>query len=246
MVQFSSHRDVEAQRTPRVLPNGTHFHYTPFLGYGMAPGGVGPVGYLIEQEPNSTIRPHFHQANQFQVIVAGGGSLGKQAIQPVTVHFAAAYTPYGPILSEADGLFYFTLRDSYDPGARFMPESRADLPRVTRRHVTAAPETPSAPAALSALATAEMRTIIEMEEDGLGAWLHRLPPNASWSGPAPASGGGQYHLLLAGGVAVDGHTLDGYATIHVGHEDAAPAFAATAAGAEVLVLQFPQRRAAAH
>ncbi|MGE0717649.1 MAG: hypothetical protein AB7P02_19535 [Alphaproteobacteria bacterium] len=245
MVRFACHREVADGRIERQLPNGTRFHYTPFLGYGMAPDERGPVGYLIEQEPNSTIRPHFHQANQFQVIVAGGGHLGKQAIQPVTVHFAAAWTPYGPILSQEDGLFYFTLRDAWDPGARFMPESRADLPKVARRHVTAAPEPSVGADALRDLAAAERRTVVEMEDDGLGAWIHRVPPGGAWEGPDPATGGGQFHLLLAGEASVGGRTLDGFATIHVGTDDPAPALSATAAGAEVLVLQFPRRVQAA-
>lgn len=244
MTVFSSQREAEATRVRRRLPNGTEYEITNYLGLGMAPGATGPVGYLIEQERNATILPHFHQANQFQVIVAGHGHLGKQAVGPVTVHYAGAFTPYGPIVSAEEGLFYFTLRDAYDPGARFMPESRADLPRVRRRHATAASERPAAPDALAELAAPDQRTLIETEADGLGACLVRLPPLASWSGPAPGTGGGQFYLVLAGGVRLDDRSLGALALIHVGADDAPPHLAAGDGGAEVLVMQFPRHEGA--
>src|SRR3546814_2583395 len=52
----------------------------------------------------------------------------------VSVHYANAHTPYGPIRAEAEGLHYFTLRDDFDPGARFMPGARPELKPVRRRH----------------------------------------------------------------------------------------------------------------
>lgn len=93
MATFSSQRQAEASRVRRRLGNGTEYEITSYLGAGMPKDAVGPVGYLVEQERNSTILPHFHQANQFQVVVAGGGLLGKLPVGPVTVHYAGAFTP---------------------------------------------------------------------------------------------------------------------------------------------------------
>lgn len=244
MATFSSQAQAEASRVRRRLGNGTEYEITSYLGAGMPKDAVGPVGYLVEQERNSTILPHFHQANQFQVVVAGGGLLGKMPVGPVTVHYAAAFTPYGPIVSAEDGLFYFTLRDAFDPGARFMPESRDQLPRVPRRHAAAQADHPLAPPALASLGETDRRTLIETTEDGLGAWRLRLPPGAAWSGPAPASGGGQFHLLLTGEAAVDGQELGSLGLIHIRCDEAPPALAAGPSGAEVLVMQFPQRATA--
>lgn len=243
MATFSSQREAEASRVRRRLGNGTEYEITSYLGAGMPKDAVGPVGYLVEQERNSTILPHFHQANQFQVVVAGGGLLGKLPVGPVTVHYAGAFTPYGPIVSAEDGLFYFTLRDAFDPGARFMPESRAELPRVTRRHAAAHADRPLEPPALAGLDAADRQTLIETTEDGLGAWRLRLPPGAAWSGPEPASGGGQFHLVVSGEAAIDGQELGSLALIHVRSDEAPPALAAGPAGAEVLVMQFPRRSA---
>jgi hypothetical protein len=35
-----------------------------------------PMAFLIEKGPGAVTRPHFHQADQFQVAVAGRGMLG--------------------------------------------------------------------------------------------------------------------------------------------------------------------------
>ncbi len=81
---------------------------------------------------------HYHQQDQFQLVVGGHGTLGLHDIKPVTVHFAGAHTAYGPIrASQDEGVYYFTLRNGFDPGARFMamPENRAALRTVPgRRH----------------------------------------------------------------------------------------------------------------
>ena len=43
--------------------------------YGKAVAGDGsPQAYLVMQPPGSVTRPHFHQTNQFQVFVGGGGT----------------------------------------------------------------------------------------------------------------------------------------------------------------------------
>src|SRR4051794_7212480 len=64
---------------------------------------VYPMAYLVEQTPNSVTRAHFHRADQFQLFVAGGGQIEGKPVQPVTLHFAAAYSAYGPILAGPEG-----------------------------------------------------------------------------------------------------------------------------------------------
>src|SRR5258708_1099195 len=56
---------------------------------------------LIEQEPDSVIRAHFHIANQFQVVVAGEGTFGRFVARPISVQYSGAYTGYGPIIASA-------------------------------------------------------------------------------------------------------------------------------------------------
>src|SRR6185369_6237393 len=56
---------------------------------------LAPNAYLVCQQPGAALHPHFHQADQFQVFVAGSGRIGKHPVSAVTVHFAAAHSPYG-------------------------------------------------------------------------------------------------------------------------------------------------------
>ena len=35
-----------------------------------------PMAFMVEKGPGAVTRPHFHQADQFQVVVAGRGALG--------------------------------------------------------------------------------------------------------------------------------------------------------------------------
>ena len=83
-----------------------------------------PQGFLVTQPPGSVTRPHFHETNQFQVFVDGSGRFGKKDAYPLTVQYANGHTPYGPITAGDQGVMYFTLRQRWDPGAKYMPQMR--------------------------------------------------------------------------------------------------------------------------
>ena len=107
---------------------------TPGYGQDIA-GEEVPQGYLVMQPPHSVTRPHFHQTNQFQVFVGGGGTVGKQRIDPLTVQYAGGNTPYGPIKAETEGVDYFTLRQAWDSGAKYLPANRSLLVKGQQRQV---------------------------------------------------------------------------------------------------------------
>ena len=92
-----------------------------------------PQGFLVEQPPGAVTLPHFHETNQFQVVVGGAGHFGKQAAMPLSLQYANAHTPYGPIISGDEGIVYFTLRAKWDPGAKYMPASRDKLIKGNQR-----------------------------------------------------------------------------------------------------------------
>src|SRR5688572_4110454 len=69
--------------------------------------GPPPQGYLAMMAPQSRREPHFHRVNQFQVVVAGEGLIGKHPLHPGAVHYADAFTPYGPIVAGSAGLSFF-------------------------------------------------------------------------------------------------------------------------------------------
>ena len=236
--------EAAAATRRRASFNGSGFWHSTFLGANRyrpdavpppVPGRPYAVAFLVEQDPDSTVAAHFHQADQFQVLTGGSGTLGTHAARPVTVHFAAAFSAYGPVRAGAAGLTYFTLRNGWDPGARTMPAARGDLPRPRRhRELVSQPLAPHGPA--SAAGTA----VLAPAADGLGAWHYRLPAGAAPAGPDPAGGAGQYWLVLAGALDLGAARLGPRSCVFVGPEEMAPATRAGPQGASVLALQFPR------
>jgi hypothetical protein len=182
------------------------------------------MAFLVEQDPDEMVGAHYHQADQFQVIVAGDGRLGSHHVAPVAVHFAGAWAAYGPLRAGAEGLHYFTLRNGWDPGARYMefPDNRASLRALPRRH---------------------RETVGELEEvasDGFYARRLRLAPGGSATGLDPASGAGQFWLVLSGSLQVEGSLLPAMSCVFMYPEEKAFAAIAGGEGADVMAMQFPR------
>ena len=232
----------------RAESNGVGFWHSTYLGanrYRPDPGGPPPQGtlypmaFLVEQDPEQTVGAHFHQADQFQVMVAGEGTLGRHEVAPVTVHFTGAYSPYGPIRAGSGGVTYFTLRNGWDPGARYMPGARAELPRPrTYREAVAPPLT--LPNGAIRAGTPDAIPVLNAEPDGLAAWRYRLGAGAALSGPDPAAGAGQYWLVLGGRLDHDGTALPPLSLLFVTPEETGLAATAGPEGVDVLALQFPR------
>ena len=119
------------------------------------PNIVYPMAFLVEKEAAAIVRPHFHQADQYQVIVQGGGKLGVHDVATVSVHYTDSYSAYGPIVAADEGISWFTLRNAWDPGARYMPAERQQLrearARFQHREATCGPLSPLTDAELAAL-----------------------------------------------------------------------------------------------
>src|SRR5690606_27722696 len=45
-----------------------------------------PQAFLVENTPHRVLRTHYHDVDQFQVIVQGDGTLGRHAVRPYSVH----------------------------------------------------------------------------------------------------------------------------------------------------------------
>ena len=158
------------------------------------------------------------------------------------VHYTDAYSAYGPIVAGKSGIWWFTLRNRWDPGARYMPADREVLNAARDRRQHWELSTAAMPSVLLGElceATAvSCRSILEAE-DGLAGWRYRIPPCTGIVGRAPSAGGGQFWLVLAGDAAVDGgDPLSASSCIFVGPEDPAFAGASGPVGAELLCLQF--------
>ena len=198
-----------------------------------------PQGFLVDQPPNAVTPAHFHEPNQFQVFVDGNGRMGAHPASPVTVQYANGHTPYGPIVAGDQGVKYFTLRQRWDPGAKYMPASRDLLKKGNQRTRIKAVGQADTAARLARSETA-LETVFAPESDGLAAWLLRAAPGQSAALPDPACSGGQYLIVTAGSLVHDGRDLERLSTIYVTPEEAALAVQAGATGLDLLVLQFPR------
>jgi hypothetical protein len=232
MPVIASADDARATRR-RASSNGTGFWLSTYIGANRytpadepppGPGTIYPMAFLVEQDPDAVVSAHYHQADQFQVIVGGAGRLGTHDVSLDAVHFAGAWSPYGPLSAAAAGLQYFTLRNGWDPGARYMEisENRAMLRAQQRRH-------------------REQVGDIDATSDGLSARRHDIAPGGTLTGPDPASGAGQFWIVLSGTLMHHRQALPPLSCLFV-HPDE-PTFTAIAGaqGLRVLVTQFPAR-----
>ena len=209
-----------------------------------AAGTLYPMAFLVEKEPHAVTRPHFHEADQYQVIVQGGGRLGTHSVGTVAVHYTDAWSAYGPIVAADEGISWFTLRNAWDSGARYMPAAREQL-RAARvrnfqhREATSPPQ-PVASVTDLAHGGVSCTAVIARTPDGMATWRCRLPPGASVAGPDPSTGGGQFWIVLSGSAATSGAAfLPANSCIFVGPQDGALGVTAGDGGAETLCLQFP-------
>jgi hypothetical protein len=199
-----------------------------------------PVAFLVDKKAHAIVPPHFHEVPQFQVIVEGHGTLGKQEVQPLTLHYTNAYTGYGPICAAEDGIAFFTLRNQFDVGgARYFPAGRSFMKPAPKRHRVSDHLVVSDVASRHSRQSAIMETVFAPEPDGLAAWLLRAAPGTSTPTPAPAQGGGQYVLVAAGTLLHDGMTFPRLSCLYVSSHEEPLALQAAADGLEVLILQFP-------
>jgi len=249
---LTANSEVARQTARRKTGNGW---LTTFIGEnrntlkeGMAPPAADtlyPMAFLVEKDPHAVVKPHFHQADQYQVIVQGGGRLGTHDVGTVAVHYTDRWSAYGPIVAADEGISWFTLRNAWDSGARYMPTAREQL-RAARalnfqhREATAAPMPVASAAELARTDRLACMNVIEQTPDGMATWRYRLPAGASVSGPDPSAGGGQFWIVLSGSASAGGTALlPPNSCVFVAPGDGGLLVTAGDAGAEALCVQFP-------
>ena len=131
---------IDDQSTPSLAPEhlGLRAYIgTPPTGHyeSEGHGRAEPQAFLVESGAEKPeLRTHFHTVNQFQYIARGGGTVGRHAVAPGTVHYADRFTPYGPLRNGPDGLAYLTLRATTDMGISYMPDERDTLADNLEQH----------------------------------------------------------------------------------------------------------------
>ena len=163
----------------------------------------------------------------------------QERIGPVTVHYAGAYTGYGPILSGDAWLKYFTIRAIFDTGLTLNTEWRGKMVRGPKRHAKASVGQPSTVEQLAALQDIQHETVIAADA-GLGAELFRLPANTAQRFLPIAGSVGQFIFVLGGTALVEGTTLALWDSAFLPAPDGEVAITAGAQGAEVIALHMPE------
>lgn len=212
-------------------------------GIGQRHGYIGEPGQLnqaaqaflvVRPFAGARIEPHFHDVDQFQIVIEGDGKIGKKAVRPVTFQYADAFTPYGPIVANEHGLSFFTLRNIASGGFWAMPGNRQHLPGRAGRNISGIFDLA---AGIPAAGEAIMEELMPRQHDGVLGAGFRLGPGARSPG-LPADGKGQFYLVCAGSILVDGKALPERSVVRVEPEDPAIELIAGGDGALVLALQF--------
>lgn len=237
MISFGIRSHSESRRRPLNLMEGV-FYKGEWMENGEDPLHS-PTVFLAEQPPNCELAPHFHRQNQFQLFVEGEGTIGQEHIAPVTVHYAGAYTGYGPILSGNAWLKYFTIRSVFDTGITLNTEWRGKMVRGPKRHAKASIGQPSTVEQLAALQAIQHETVI-VADAGLGAELFRLPANTAQRFAPIAGSVGQFIFVLAGSVLLEGTTLSLWDSAFLPAPDGEVVITTGAQGAEVIALHMPE------
>jgi len=228
--------------------NGQRRWYTDFIGTLVDEVEDRPQSHYTEMDANGVIVPHFHQVNQFQIMVSGTGSIGRNALPLVGLHYADRHTAYGPINAGPYGLGLFTIRAQSDPGAIYLdqPGYKERLKPSKKRYLLAENIPLSTACVLENRSEAALESVLEKATDvgdGLGAFMLRMGADMKSTGPDPRNTGGQYYLILNGSLELDGASYTPWSLVYAERTDAPLAVCAGARGLEALVMDFPRLEA---
>ena len=204
-----------------------------------------PEACLSEYDPGraSFSGPHFHTRDQFQVVVGGKGKVGRHDIAPYCVHFSRAYTPYGPVISNADtGVAFFVMRARRDAGAQHLPEALDQLKRVHDRRPWQITRTAAFPTLQSdAAPNIMLQAIPGMKDDqGLAAYTLSMKSNANTCAPDPSHGDGQYLVVLKGSLLHNQKEHKAYTLVFIDPKESALQIHAGPQGLQAIILNYPQ------
>ena len=240
MIIHGSAKRAQETRHNRTLANGFSFHRSEWMESGR--DSLSPTVFLVEQPPHSVLDPHFHAQNQFQVVKEGSGTLGPHAVGPGSVHYAGAFTGYGPLVAGPEGLSYFTIRAVFETGANFLPVEREQLRRGPKKHAQGLIHEPLSAIALLALAAPARADLIGTPGDDLAACAWHLPPFAPVQVPPPR-GSGQFQLVMAGVLRTTEARLSSWESRYLSPGENGGPCSAGSSGLQLLVLQMPAKAA---
>jgi rubredoxin len=199
-----------------------------------------PTAALNRYTPESRVSAaHFHQVDQFQVIMEGSGDFGRHPVKPYCVHFSRAYTPYGPLTADKQtGWGFIVMRTRFDPGAQRFPQCLDQLKQVPNRRPWQVTQAVSFPAPTNGVGVKEIPEI--HDDQGLFTRTVAMAPNARMTGPDPSTGDGQYVVVVKGSLVHEGKEKPAPAVVFVKRDEPAFDIQAGAQGLEAILLGFPK------
>ena len=185
---------------------------------------------------------HFHEVDQFQVIMDGTGNFGRHPVKPYTIHFSRAYTPYGPLQADKEtGWAFMVLRSRRDSGAQRFPQSLEKLKQIPDRQpwqVTTPAYFPDRASDVNVRDVPEIR-----DQHGLFTHTVSMTANARMSAPNPTVGDGQYVVVVKGSLVYAGKEREAPAVVFVKRDEPAFEIVAGAHGLDAIIMNFPKVRA---
>src|ERR1044071_3367171 len=193
----------------KARTSGLRQWHTDFIGARVKQVEDRPQAFLVEMDAHGEIRSHFHQVNQYQVFVAGSGTLGRNVVPLIALHYVDHHTAYGPINAGPHGMTMFTLRQMSDPGGYYlhMPGYKEMLKPSKQRYLFAKEIQLSTSPVLKGRNDNSLEAIFDDyvdQKDGLGAFMLRMGADGRTTGPDPRTTGGQYYLVLNGTLQYNG------------------------------------------
>jgi hypothetical protein len=240
MIAIGRRTTSQQTRRERVFPTGAIGAKSEWMMTGEDPK-FSPTVFLYEQPANQTLAAHFHHNNEFQVFIEGSGKVGARVVEPVTVHYAGAYTAYGPIVAGPAGLKYFTIRTVHESGAVLVSKAQGKWPAGPRRQATSKPFGIRCTGQLESIRESNTAVILPLDKDGLSVTSVELPPRTALSPTSVGAGDGAFLLVLAGSLLGAEAPLNEYESLYATVDAELPALRAGERGAHLLVLIPPQR-----
>lgn len=238
MPQIVSHQEVKGNRTQRDVEGGRHqVGRTDFIAAPRERPDL-PQAFIIDTTAGRRLPTHFHEVDQFQVVIEGDGRLARHPLAKGGVHFARGFTPYGAITMGGQGLSFMTLRARRDPGkAQFLPERMPRLEEVKDRRPWQTTRMPQFRPPVDGVALDPIAGL--RDEQGLAGWSLTLAPGARAALPSAAASDGQFLVVLEGSLARDGKSYPHPAVAYVAPEEAAMTVTAGPDGLKAVLLNFP-------
>jgi len=240
MVQITSHEQSKAGQITYDTREGFKAWRTNYIGFPVQPERA--QAWMLDSSPQRSLQAHYHEVDQFQVVAGGEGLMGKHRVGYGYLHFSRAHTPYGPVVWSDKGMDLLTIRPRPDSegGPKFMPESRDKLKQTPRKAFQVGiqvhfPETSE---------DVHVEALPEIRDDaGLSVHVITLKAGVQTLAPDPSVGGGQWILVMKGGLLHGGKTYPAFSIAEVSPDESAFRLQASAAGAHVLVLSFSRQSA---